>query len=272
MAARQTILLALLAVVLAFMASSGLTSSASGVQLDRLADDIRLDAVRAEIRWSGTQAARYQRLRGGPPVTLAALNEALPEAAISAEDPWGRAWVVTAERGTLALCSRGPRGDWPCPSTRAAESLRASPLEQLPFGGFVVAALLVVTIPLYRLGRRAAGRGRAGSWSGWLWLVCVGVLAGTLLSGGMCCVASRALLASVRADRDRLTTAAERYAAHTGAPPPALTDLTSGASNARGEKAGPFVERLPDPRPWTYRYRRSDDGAFVITAEAARPR
>ena len=50
--------------------------------------------------------------------------------------------------------------------------------------------------------------------------------------------------------------------------PAGLADLTRVATNARGETAGPFIERLPTPPVnWTeYRYEAHPSGTFSITS------
>ncbi len=80
-------------------------------------------------------------------------------------------------------------------------------------------------------------------------------------------VAARATLAKAQADVQSLASAVEQYKAHMGVPPATLTDLTSRATNARGQTAGPYVASIPAPSPSfsNYRYERHADGRWTIT-------
>ena len=53
---------------------------------------------------------------------------------------------------------------------------------------------------------------------------------------------------------------------HTGGPPEWLADLRAAVTNARGDTAGPFMERVPDPPLdfLPYRLRRSAAGKFAV--------
>jgi drug/metabolite transporter superfamily protein YnfA len=70
------------------------------------------------------------------------------------------------------------------------------------------------------------------------------------------------------ADARAIGLAVTRYATHMGRLPAGLADLTTPATNARGETARPFIERLPTPPvTWTgYRYEARADGTFSITS------
>lgn len=64
-----------------------------------------------------------------------------------------------------------------------------------------------------------------------------------------------------------LATAVEKYRAHTGKLPDALSSLTSSVTNANGESAGPFLKTIPGPPAgWSaYRYERRPDGDWSIS-------
>jgi hypothetical protein len=74
-------------------------------------------------------------------------------------------------------------------------------------------------------------------------------------------------LAKAQADVRTLASAVEQYKAHMGVPPATLTDLTSRATNARGQTAGPYMGSIPAPssRFSNYRYERHADGRWSIT-------
>jgi Tfp pilus assembly protein PilE len=80
-------------------------------------------------------------------------------------------------------------------------------------------------------------------------------------------VGGGATLAKAQADVQSLASAVEQYKAHMGVPPATLTDLTSQATNARGQTAGPYVGSIPAPSPRfsNYRYERHADGRWSIT-------
>jgi type IV pilus assembly protein PilA len=84
-------------------------------------------------------------------------------------------------------------------------------------------------------------------------------------------VQGRARLAKAQADARALTSAISIYSAHMGAPPTALTDLTSAAVNGAGLTAGPFVTSVPaPPTTWSaYGYTSSTSGAFSVTSSSA---
>ena len=64
-------------------------------------------------------------------------------------------------------------------------------------------------------------------------------------------VQARARLAKAQADARTLASAASIYSAHMGTLPSALTQLTSVATNAGGQRLGPFVRAIPSgPSGW----------------------
>src|SRR5215470_1564887 len=81
---------------------------------------------------------------------------------------------------------------------------------------------------------------------------------------------ARARIEKVQAEMQVLAAAVEKYKAHMGALPAALTVLTSVAVNGRNERAGPFVDSVPPPPfggipPWgAYAYTSSSTGTFSI--------
>ena len=123
----------------------------------------------------------------------------------------------------------------------------------------------------------SAVRGLQVSWrrSRWGAVIYVGVpiLLLVLISGGGVLLrehmVGRARHANASADARALVDAVTKYAAHMGRLPNALTDLAAPATNAKGETAGPFIDRLPTPPShWTdYRYRARADGTFSITSD-----
>jgi hypothetical protein len=80
-------------------------------------------------------------------------------------------------------------------------------------------------------------------------------------------VGARATLAKAQADVQTLASAVDRYQAHMGAPPATLAELTSPATNARGQTAEPYLSHIPSPSPGfsDYRYERRADGHWTIT-------
>jgi len=99
------------------------------------------------------------------------------------------------------------------------------------FAGLVLLILLVIVVPLYAT------------------------------------VGGRATLAKAQPDVQTLASAVDRYRAHTGAPPATLAELTSPATNARGQTAGPYLASIPRASPGfsDYRYERRADGHWTIT-------
>jgi len=85
-------------------------------------------------------------------------------------------------------------------------------------------------------------------------------------------VQTRARIAKAQADTRTLASSVSIYAAHMGAMPTALTDLTSAAVNGLNQSAGPFMAAVPAPPPggtpaWgAYAYASSTAGTFTITA------
>lgn len=79
---------------------------------------------------------------------------------------------------------------------------------------------------------------------------------------------ARAHTEKANADARAIGLAVTRYSTHMGRLPAGFADLTTTATNARGEAAGPFIERLPTPPVnWTdYRYEARADGTFSITS------
>src|SRR5262249_48427182 len=51
------------------------------------------------------------------------------------------------------------------------------------------------------------------------------------------------------ADVQTLASAVDQYQAHMGAPPATLAELTSPATNARGQTAGPYLSSIPSSSP-----------------------
>jgi type II secretion system protein G len=79
---------------------------------------------------------------------------------------------------------------------------------------------------------------------------------------------ARARVAKAQADARALASAVSIYAAHMGSLPTALTDLTTVATNAQGQPAGPFLASVPSgPTGWgSYAYSANTAaGTFTIT-------
>ena len=73
-------------------------------------------------------------------------------------------------------------------------------------------------------------------------------------------VQARARLAKAQADARALASAVSIYSAHMGAIPTALTELTTAATNAQNQVAGPFMASVPSgPTGW---------GAYAYTPVA----
>jgi type II secretion system protein G len=86
-------------------------------------------------------------------------------------------------------------------------------------------------------------------------------------------VQTRARIAKAQADTRTLASSVSIYAAHMGALPTALTDLTAAAVNGLGQSAGPFMASIPVPPPggspaWggAYTYTSSTAGTFSVSA------
>src|SRR5260370_29040140 len=85
-------------------------------------------------------------------------------------------------------------------------------------------------------------------------------------------VQTRARIAKAQADTRTLASAVAIYAAHMGAMPAALPDLTAAAVNGLNQSAGPFMASVPAPPPggtpaWgAYAYASSTAGTFTVTA------
>jgi type IV pilus assembly protein PilA len=82
-------------------------------------------------------------------------------------------------------------------------------------------------------------------------------------------VQARARIAKAQADSRALASAVSIYAAHMGALPLALTDLTSAAVNGLGQSAGPFMAKVPPPPATWSAYAYAFDlaaGTFSITS------
>ena len=83
-------------------------------------------------------------------------------------------------------------------------------------------------------------------------------------------VQARARIAKAQADARALASSVSIYAAHMGALPTALADLTVVATNTQGQTAGPFMANVPPPPAgWSspYAYAASTaSGTFNIQA------
>ena len=86
-------------------------------------------------------------------------------------------------------------------------------------------------------------------------------------------VQTRARVAKAQADTRTLASSVSIFAAHMGALPAALTDLTQQTTNGLGQTAGPFMATVPTPPPggspaWSgaYTYTSSSTGTFSVTA------
>jgi type II secretion system protein G len=81
-------------------------------------------------------------------------------------------------------------------------------------------------------------------------------------------VQARARLAKAQADARALASAVSIYSAHMGSLPTALSELTTAATNAQNQVAGPFMASVPaGPTGWgSYAYTPvATAGTFVIT-------
>ena len=82
-------------------------------------------------------------------------------------------------------------------------------------------------------------------------------------------VQARARIAKAQADTRALASAVSMYSAHMGNVPPDLNSLTSTATNASSQSAGPFMASVPSaPAGWgSYGYTgNTASGTFTITA------
>ncbi len=81
-------------------------------------------------------------------------------------------------------------------------------------------------------------------------------------------VQARARLAKAQADARALASAVSIYSAHMGSLPTALSELTTAATNAQNQVAGPFMASVPSgPTGWgSYAYTPvATAGTFTIT-------
>jgi type II secretion system protein G len=82
-------------------------------------------------------------------------------------------------------------------------------------------------------------------------------------------VQARGRVAKAQADSRTLASAVSIYSAHMGAIPTALTQLTAVATNAQGNRAGPFMNSIPvPPAGWaSYAYAPNvSAGTYTITS------
>ena len=81
-------------------------------------------------------------------------------------------------------------------------------------------------------------------------------------------VQARARIAKAQADMRAMASSISIYAAHMGAHPTALSELTAPAVNAQGQSAGPFLSAGPAaPTGWSaYAYAANANGTFALTA------
>jgi type IV pilus assembly protein PilA len=81
-------------------------------------------------------------------------------------------------------------------------------------------------------------------------------------------VQARARIAKAQADMRAMASSISIYAAHMGAHPTALSELTASAVNAQGQSAGPFLSAVPAaPTGWSaYAYAANANGTFALTA------
>ena len=87
-------------------------------------------------------------------------------------------------------------------------------------------------------------------------------------------VQTRARVAKVQGDLRAIGSAISIFQAHTGNLPAALTDLTTAATNAAGQVAGPFLAGVPSPpsngspawSSYDAGYAPGGDGTFSISA------
>ena len=83
-------------------------------------------------------------------------------------------------------------------------------------------------------------------------------------------VQQRARIAKAQADSRALATAASIFGAHMGQLPTALSDLTSPATNAQNQVAGPFMASIPAaPSGWSAYAYTADAAVGVFTISAA---
>jgi type II secretion system protein G len=80
-------------------------------------------------------------------------------------------------------------------------------------------------------------------------------------------VEARTRTTKAQADLRALASAITIYATHMGSNPAALSDLSSAATNAQGQTAGPFMQGTPSaPAGWTpYAYTPNPDDTFTLT-------
>jgi type II secretion system protein G len=82
-------------------------------------------------------------------------------------------------------------------------------------------------------------------------------------------VQQRARIAKAQSDSRALATAASIYGAHMGTLPTALSDLTTSATNAQNQVAGPFMASIPAaPAGWTAYSYAADTAVGVFTISA----
>jgi type II secretion system protein G len=82
-------------------------------------------------------------------------------------------------------------------------------------------------------------------------------------------VQQRARIAKAQSDSRALATAASIYGAHMGTLPTTLSDLTTPATNAQGQVAGPFMASIPAaPAGWTAYSYAADTAVGVFTISA----
>lgn len=82
-------------------------------------------------------------------------------------------------------------------------------------------------------------------------------------------VQARSRVAKAQADSRTLASAVSIYGAHMGSIPSALTQLTTIATNAQGQRAGPFMSTVPaPPSGWAaYAYApNASAGTYTITS------
>ena len=82
-------------------------------------------------------------------------------------------------------------------------------------------------------------------------------------------VQARSRVAKAQADSRTLASAVSIYGAHMGSIPSALTQLTTIATNAQGQRAGPFMSTVPaPPSGWAaYAYTpNASAGTYTITS------
>ena len=81
-------------------------------------------------------------------------------------------------------------------------------------------------------------------------------------------VQQRARIAKAQADMRAIASSVSIYAAHMGANPTALTDLTAAVTNSQNQTAGPFLSAVPSaPAGWAaYGYTNNANGTFSLTS------